>query len=37
MVLDDKKGDTRRLDISDDARKVMQLGRIDASGRLIEH
>ena len=37
VVLDDKKGHARRLDIADDARKVMELGRIEASSWLVKH
>jgi hypothetical protein len=37
VVLDDKKGHTRRLDIADDARKVMELGRIETRSWLVEH
>src|SRR6185437_16382957 len=37
VVLDDKKGHTRRPDIADDARKVMELGRIETRSWLVEH
>src|SRR6516164_5214947 len=37
VVLDDEKGHTRRLNIADDSRKVMELGRIEAGGWLVKH
>ena len=37
MVLDHEERDAGRLDLADDAREVMQFGRIDAGGRLVEH
>src|SRR5258708_2868816 len=37
VVLDDEKRDAGRLDVADDAREVMELGRIDPGRRLVEH